>query len=603
MATLLQLLNEMTIDSIKSLLRMLPGNLPTGRKEVLVGAMLERMAGDNLKPLWNQLDTLQQLAVAEVLYHPQGFFEGSKFAAKYGRYPAFTEVIDKSARYPSKRDTALRLFLYTNDQGTRLPDDLRAPLQAFVARPAGNVLRTVATLPDTCNEMPLQLRQTEQEALSDLALMLRLIDQGQISVSEKTGLPNAATTRLLTEKLCGGDYYDADEAAKVASSKAYLYSDEIGAIKAFSWPILLQAAGLAQINGKKLGLSKAGLKALANPAAATLRTIWEKWVKTKLLDEFSRIDNIKGQKSSGRVMTAPANRREIIHDALLQCPPGEWICVDEWSRFMQADGYEFSVAHDVWKLYLCELRYGCIGMNHGVPRWNMLELRYLLCLLFEYCAPLGMVELAYITPHEARDDFSRHWGADDMAFLSRYDGLMYFRVTALGDYCLGAVEQYQPQAKSSLLRLKVEGSLQVTITEGQANADEVFMLENWATQESGTTWRLDRQKSMLALERGFDGQQLIDFLQARDEQPLPQQVEVFVRTNQKQGQALRLVGTSLLLECADGHIARKIASHPDSKGLCLLAGERHLVVRCEHESRFRDVVHMQGWGIMQAGKS
>ncbi len=603
MATLLQLLNEMTVDSIKTLLRMLPGNLPTGRKEVLIDAMLERMANDNLKPLWDQLDTLQQLAVAEVLYHPQGFFEGSKFAAKYGQYPAFTEVIDKTARYPSKRDTALRLFLYTNDQGTRLPDDFRVPLQAFVTRPAANVLHTVATLPETCNDTPLQLRQTESEALTDLPLMLRLIDQGQISVSEKTGLPGAASTRLLAEKLCGGDYYSAEESAKAMSSRPYLADAEIGPIKAFSWPILLQAAGLAQINGKKLGLSKAGLKAMANPAPDTLRTIWQKWVKAKLLDEFSRIDAIKGQKSAGRVMTAPANRREIIHDALLQCPPGEWISVDEWSRFMRADGYEFSVAHEVWKLYLCELRYGSLGMNHGVARWNMLELRYLLCLLFEYCAPLGMVDLAYIAPHEAREDFSQHWGADEMAFLSRYDGLMYFRVTPLGDYCLGGAEKYQAPTKSSLMRLKVDGSLQVSIVEGQASADEVLLLENWATQESESTWRLDRQKSMLAIERGFDGQQLIDFLQERDEQPLPQQVEHFVRTNQSQGQALRVVATSLLLECADAHIARKIATHPDSKGLCLLAGERHLVVRCEFESRFRDVVHRQGWGIMQSGKS
>lgn len=538
-----------------------------------------------------------------MLHQPQGIFEGSKFAAKYGQYPAFSEPIDKGSRSSSKRDTILCLFLYSNEQGTRLPDDLRAPLQAFVARPEPNVLKTVATLPDTCNELPLQLRQTESEALHDLPLMLRLIDQGQISVSEKTGLPGATSTRLLAEKLCGGDYYSAQESATAVHNQEYMGNTEIGPIKAFSWPMLLQAAGLAQINGKKLGLSKTGLKAMASPAPGTLRTIWQKWVKTTLLDEFSRVDVIKGQKSAGRVMTAPANRREIIHDALLQCPPGEWISVDEWSRFMQADGYEFSVAHDKWKLYIAELHYGCIGKNHGVPHWNMLELRYLLCLLFEYCAPLGMVELAYTVPHEAREDFRRNWGADEMAFLSRYDGLMYFRVTALGDYCLGAVDQYQPQVKTSLMRLKVQASLQINITEGQASADDLLMLENWATQESETTWRLDRQKSMLAIERGFDGQQLIDFLQTHDDQPLPQQVEHFVRTNQSQGQALRLVATSLLIECDDAHIARKIASHPDSIGLCLLAGERHLVVRCEHETRFRDVVHMQGWGIRQSGKN
>lgn len=607
MATLSQLLDALTVNDIKILLRMLPGNLPTGRKELLIDAVCERMSGDNLKRIWAQLDTFQQLAVAEVLYHPQGIFEGAKFRAKYGQSPAFTEAIDKNSRYSSNRkQTLLCLFLYNHDRSICLPDDFRAPLQAFVARPASNAIQTVATLPESCNEAALQLRSTEAEALTDLPLMLRLIDQGKISVSEKTSLPGSNVTRLLAEKLCGGDYYTEEEiakASKAAEAEDYLYAAEVGPIKGFSWPLLLQAAGLAQTQGKKLALSKTGLKALASPAPATLRTIWQKWVKSTLFDEFSRVDAVKGQKSAGRVMTAPATRRAVIEQALLQCPPGEWISVDEWSRFMQADDYQFEVAHDMWKLYLGELQYGCIGMNHGVPHWNMLELRYLLCMLFEYCAPLGMVELAYIAPHSARDDFSRHWGADDMAFLSRYDGLMYFRVTALGQYCLGATEQYQQSAKSSSMRLTVQASLQISITHGQANADEMAMLENWATLESESTWRLDRQKSMLAIERGFDGQQLIDFLQAHDDQPLPQQVEHFVSTNQSQGQALRMVGSSVLIECADAHIARKIATHPDSKGLCLLAGERHLVVRSEHEARFRDAVHMQGWGIRQSGKN
>jgi hypothetical protein len=603
MATLPQLLNDMTVTDIKSLLRLLPGNLPNGRKELLIEAMCERMGGDNLKPLWDKLDNFQQLAVAEVLYHPRGMFEGSKFVAKYGQYPAFTEIIDKTARYPQKRNTALHLFLYQTALGTGLPDDLRQPLQAFVPQPAPNALHTVATLPDTCNDMPLQLRQTESEALTDLPALLRLIDQGQISVSEKTGLPGSGSTKLLAEKLSGGDYYTPEDSSAAARSRAYLTCADIGPIKAFAWPLLLQAAGLAQINGKKLGLSKTGIKALASPAPATLRAIWQKWVKATLFDEFGRVDAIKGQKSAGRVMTAPAGRRAIIQEALRQCPVGQWISVDEWSRFMQAADYQFLVCHDEWKLYLCELRYGSLGMNHGVSNWNMLQLRYLLCLLFEYCAPLGMVELAYTLPHEARDDFSRHWGADELAFLSRYDGLMFFRLTALGQYCLGAVEQYQPQTQHSLVQLSVQSNLLIKVTEGQASADEVLLLENWASQESESSWRLDRQKAMQAIERGFDGQQLLEFLRAHDNQPLPQQVEHFVHTNQRQGQALRHVAASLLLECVDADIARKIASHPDSKGLCLLAGERHLVVRCEHESRFRDMVHRQGWGIVAAGKA
>jgi hypothetical protein len=43
-------------------------------------------------------------------------------------------------------------------------------------------------------------------------------------------------------------------------------------------------------------------------APSPLRGLWNKWLKTTILEEFSRIDAIKGQASKGRVMTAVAPR-------------------------------------------------------------------------------------------------------------------------------------------------------------------------------------------------------------------------------------------------------------------------------------------------------
>ena len=47
-----------------------------------------------------------------------------------------------------------------------------------------------------------------------------------------------------------------------------------------------------------------------------------------------------------------------------------------------------------------------------------------------------MIDVAYTHPTGARDDFWGMWGADDLDYLSRYDGLEYFRLTSLGAYCL-----------------------------------------------------------------------------------------------------------------------------------------------------------------------
>ena len=88
-----------------------------------------------------------------------------------------------------------------------------------------------------------------------------------------------------------------------------------------------------------------------------------------------------------------------------------------------------------------------------------------------------------------------------------------------------------------------------------------------------------------------------EFLQARDEQPLPETVEGFIVTTERRARALKNTGSALLIECADAEIAGMIASHERTKKLCLRAGERHLVVKVDVEEQFRKAVHLLGYGM------
>jgi hypothetical protein len=393
----------------------------------------------------------------------------------------------------------------------------------------------------------------------------------------------------LTENLAGGDFY-------AATATRNQWDQEIGPIKAFSWPLLLQAAALVQRNGSKLALSAAGVKALTSSPADVLGTIWRKWLKSSLFDEFSRVDVIKGQKSKGRVMTALAPRRAAITEILRLCPVGEWVDVDDLSRFMQATDHTFDVTHDPWKLYIGDPQYGSLG-HDGYHGWAILQLRYLLCILFEYAAAVGIIDVAYIEPTEARNDFGGLWGIDDLQFLSRYDGLIYFRLTPLGAYCLGLSDDYTPAPIQPTVRLSVLPSLQVNVVGGNLSAEELLTLDTWAVQATDKSWRLDRQKAIGAVEKGHDIAELLAFLQAREEQPLPETVESFMKTTQKQGKALKIKGTALLIDCEDAEIADMIATRKETSGLCLRAGDRQLVVRLENEEKFRTLIRSLGFGM------
>jgi hypothetical protein len=275
------------------------------------------------------------------------------------------------------------------------------------------------------HHLPLVRRDTERAAQQDLHTVLRLLDKGKSVVSEKTLRASSAAVQEIASLLRDGDFYD-------STPKQNTWDQEVGPMKAFAWPLLVQAAKLAELHGKKLALTKAGRHALSAPPAETLRLIWQRWVKSTLLDECNRIDAIKGQHGKGkRALTAVEGRRTVIAAALKQCPVGSWVKVDDFLRFMIAAGFNFEVTREPWDLYIADPQYGSLGYE-GYHDWEILQGRYVFCLLFEYAATLGMIDVAYVNPAGVRLDFQKMWGTDDLEYLSRYDGLIYFRLNALG---------------------------------------------------------------------------------------------------------------------------------------------------------------------------
>ena len=293
MLTLHDALNSKTVDELKKLLPFVPEEQGASNKAGLVGRITNGLIGDqgeNLKRQYAQLDKCQQLAVAEALYDPEGEFFPDEFYAKYQESPAFAVIPDNQESYSyrySRLPTRLCLFLFGNQ--LCLPADLLPLLKEFVAKPPPVRLFSQAQLPEPDKrEEGLQIRLCEQEVLTDLPTIINLIQQGKLKASAKTGRASAATLKVLAQSLNGGEFYDLER------PKKYRWSQEIGGIKTVAWPLLLQSAKLAQVNGSKLELSRSGVKQLTKATPDTIRLIWKKWQKNTLLDEFSRIDEIKG---------------------------------------------------------------------------------------------------------------------------------------------------------------------------------------------------------------------------------------------------------------------------------------------------------------------
>lgn len=628
--TLAEAFEILNVDQLRERVALLPTSEPPKRKAEFVAAIEQHLEGERLHTLWERLDELQQKAVAETLYAPDGEFNGERFGAKYGDMP------DMGTRKRSwgsgVKPSLLRLFLYSGeryrDYATVIPAELRQRLLRFVPKPEEPTLATVEEpletyaleekhyslaeddegmvvvmgkraylaprkqpiMETTVRQIPIERRETERAACQDLQTVLRLIERGRVSVSDKTLQPSAASAKEIAGVLRDGDFYAIEPKAKP-------WHQEIGPIKAFAWPLLVQAGRLAELQGKKLALTRAGRKALGMPPAETLRATWQRWLKSNLLDEFNRVDAIKGQRGKGkRGMTAVAGRREVAVAALEQCPVGRWVAFDDFLRFMQASNLVFEVTRDPWQLYISDANYGNLG-GQGGDAWWWLEGRYLLCLLLEYAATLGLIDVTYIDPRGARQDFRDLWGADDLDCLSRYDGLLYFRLNALGAFCLGLTPAYEPTDIEPRGALTVLPSLRIQSTGEPLSPDETLLLDTYADQEAPEVWRLSRVKAIAAAETGHPMAELRAFLSSRDDQPLPETVESFLVSTERQAQALVQKGMALLIECVDAEVAEQVAQHELTASLCRRAGECHLVVDVGAEEAFRKALRTLGYGM------
>lgn len=601
-----ELLSSLTVDRLKTRLALLETQERPTRKADIVALIRAQLLSPQLRSYWEKLEPVDRHALAEAIYNWDGRFDAIRFANKYSDIPELFKAEEaRGWGRPEKAVSILSLFFYNG----LVPAELCAALKELVSAPEPNALATTAdedipdahppddqAYPDDPAASPFRVRRAMMETVArhDLPAVLHLVDSGQVGVSDKTGLATAGALRKIEEVLMGGDFYGAEDEEGLDKWDP----GPLRPIRSYAWPLLLQTGGLAKRNGKKLDLTRKGKAALSTPFAETLKALYSRWRAKGMLDEFRRIQVIKGQAGKGRRMTAVAERRAVVEEALECCPVGEWVEVDELFRYMQAQGLDFEVAHDYWKLYVADSNYGSLGYS-GFHGFEILQGRYILVYLFEYLATLGMIDLAYVPPDGIRDDFRGLWGADDLSFFSRYDGLLYFRLNPLGAWCLGLRDDYQPVESTQAPLLSVSEDLHIHLVR-TAEPGERLLLDRYAERTAEQSWALTPELALCAMEQGQDPELFLGFLEQLADQPLGPTVTDFFAEIQNRRTALRDGGNARLLRCSNPGLVRLLTSDPATRDHCLQAGPKLLVVPEKAEKGFRDGLRKLGY-VFPAG--
>ena len=593
-ALLVSFLCLRTGDALNRVARALGLATRYGKKSVVAGAIATALTHD-LPEVVRSLSEEERTVLREAAA-AEGGLAPSQFAAKHrAAWPVENDYWGRP-----KETSALLAFGHMDDGLYVLAPGLAGPLRQLLGEPPPLTIGVLDELPEAIHvprrwgegagqERPIRVSAGEPRAFAEVRRVLTLARAGKLAVTDKQRRPTEAAVRRVAELLAEPDFEVED--VEGMDDKWY---QAAGPIRAHAWPVLAQQCGWCRPKAGKLVLTPAGSEFLASSQPQEYRAGVERFLLDDNFDELNRVPTIRGQGGSGgRYATPPSWRRDALMSSVDLWPVGRWVPFPEALRFAYATQGHVSVHTEPYRLYFAEQQYG-----HLASYSRDLTAVYLRALLFESLGTLGLVDVAYVHPHRLWPEFEHSWGTDDLAFCSRYDGLLFVRINALGAYCLHQTDTYEAQAAEPRALFSILPNQDIAVVGDAAEAAaSLHILGQYAVQKGERLWRLDRRRMLDTVEAGGSVADLRAFLAAYATDGVPHTVEVLLNDLEAKAAAVRGMEDAVLIELATDDDAAIIAGHAETRRYCQRLGERGLAVRARDLARFRTALKKAGYAL------
>jgi hypothetical protein len=577
------LLGSLNAPVLKALARKLGASSSITRHEDLV-ATLDHLIQTDVRRIVDCLPDAERKLAAEAAYN-DGEIDSLRFAAKYG-IPC---PLPSTRVHPPSNASPL-LLLIGGEYGTRrMPGSVANSLRAILEKPPAARIATVETLPSVYQDRPVQVFEGERAVFAELRSVLRLVQAGKVRLTGKGGRPTGESVRLIAQSMVTPDF-----ALEPPPEFTNSFTEQAGAVRAHAWGVLVQQCGWSKARGGKLNLTDVGRKLLAADGAKEFAEGVGRLRSDDGFDEFNRINHIRGQSGRGkRYMTPPGGRRDLICDSISEWPVGQWIELKEAARFAEAIGKGFDVTEEDDTLYLGEFQYGMLSdESPGINR------QYLRAVLFESLATLGLIDVAYVYPHDLWPELRDSWDIDDLSFCSRYDGLLYARLNALGAYCLGVTDSYSSAPVTVGGTLRVLANREIALVDNREfSVADRHVMEMFAAPRSDHLWALDSTRILTHVESGGSIGDLRQFLATNSNDPIPETVEAMLADLEVKANAVAGAQEAVLIEFRDETTAALIAHDTQARKYCYLTGNKRVAVLKNNLRGFRSALLKLGFVI------
>ncbi|MBN2056631.1 hypothetical protein JW905_17020 [bacterium] len=549
--------------------------------------LTERMTQKAVRnALYDGMTALEMAALRETVHDPQFRLPVDKFFRMHGEFPRLDMekngsghivpllrfFVDGWCRMQPKAATNLR-------NEVPLPEEYRVP---YLDR-----LAPAVQLAGETEKTPVSIVETAEAALNEVKAMLRLVRAGGFRILA-TGRPSKSTFAAVQRLLAHGDFYPTGMAP--VNPRDPTIGDP--GIKPFAWPLLLEAGGLVEKRKGRLALTGRGRKACDEEACDVLRELWAKWLTWKEFNELQRVEMIKGQGRKGVRLQPPDIARGIVNQALAELLPEKWLDLPAFLSLIIVRGNTFSCCRRQWQLYISNQQNWSLDPR-AVP-WDFLEGTLIRVTLLEYAAVLGMIDVALVPPWGVRHEVVGNTIMTGLSALSRYDGLLGFRVNQLGAYILGQHQCYERRTgRRTALRIEDDGM--VRRAGDSLIASDEALLDTIADRLGTSAWRLDREHLWTAVKSGLEVQYIRQFLSELVEGDLPPAVVKLLDQQEAKADKFRDRGEMRLVECADESLAKDVVTAAEFARLCLFSHGRFLVIPESEMETFRKRLNKAGY--------
>jgi hypothetical protein len=504
------------------------------------------------------------------------------FLAKYGSpAPKLASYWD----YHSKPGAVVAVVHQERGLAPALVPGIAEIYRSLVPAPTRPVAKTVDAPPETSDGDPVQTFCGEADVPAQLARVLRLVQSGKVKVAEGSRRPTDTSVRALREVLLQPDF----DLESREEPRPYAKPDVAGPVRAHAWGVLVQQCGWAKARAGVLTLTPAGKDILGGFSPEQYKAGVEAFLGNDDFDELSRIPHIRGQSGKAkRGMSSPADRKEAVAAAVGNWAVEKWMTFKEAVRILAASGAGRQVLAPGVALSIGDALYGRI--------WDSpdLTIQFFRALIMESFAPLGLVEIAYTSPHRRWPEFRDGFGTSCHSFLGRYDGLLAVKLTALGAWCFGLTDDYRlPEIeKSAVFHLLPNFDL---VAAAPPDPSVCAFVELIATRKGDAVWTVDAEKVLLFLEEGGSEKDVRTFLEAHTSGGIPGNVDVWLNELLRKSTSCRRAEKAMLFEWDDAAQAALVASSSDTSRLCFHAGGNRLVVPAGKLAAFKRAARKLGF--------